>query len=163
MKAMRSGRWFPFMPLLLIAGGLLVLSAPAGAASGPILSIRYFGGVEGELHLSKVGLMYGQYPDTDINENGKSCGGLYQHGFLGARFFFKGPRDSWYLGLLQHTRTLLNNGTCSSQALADHEGSGLGLTAGYHWLWGSGLNLDLGIRPGFIGASIIGLAIGISF
>jgi len=163
MRNNRRVQWRRRIPVFLITGGLLLLPLFAWGASGPTFSIRYFGGVEGELHLSKVGLMYGQYPDTAIIDNGVDCGGTYHHAFFGARFFFKGPKDSWYLGLLNSARTVLNTGSCSTKAQDKYNNGGLSLMAGYHWLWGSGFNVDLGVRPGFIGASILGLAIGITF
>ena len=159
MSMSQTGRWF----FLLLGAVVLMLPSASHAAGGPTFSIRYFGGVEGELHLSKVGLMYGQYGDSSIKDNGVDCGGTYHHAFVAGRFFFKGPKDSWYLGLINHSRTILTTGTCTAKAQEKYQGSGLGLMGGYHWLWGSGFNVDLGVRPGFLGASILGLAIGISF
>jgi hypothetical protein len=72
--------------------------------------------------------------------------------FFGGRCCFHGPQDSWYVRGLAFTESQASSNPCN----IDTPRNGAVPIVGDYWLWDSGFNLDLGLRPGL-------LALGFSF
>jgi len=137
------------MTLLLVALSAMISSA-ALAAKEPILSLRFNSmGPEAEIHISNVGIGVSYMP---INQTEGACTATGSKVFEFARYFIKGAQDSWYLGVAAYQVKVTISANCTVTTATD---GGLPMI-GYHWLWDSGFNVDLGLRPGF-------LALGFSF
>lgn len=113
------------------------------------------GGAEAEINISHVGLgatvMPGFHTTQGTSGGVVVCSAKFDRTFLFGRYFFRGPQDSWYLGGYSYEENLTSASNCGDSAL-----SGASLMLGYQWMWESGFNIDLGLRPGL-------LALGISF
>ncbi|MDH5751259.1 MAG: hypothetical protein OEZ59_02420 [Deltaproteobacteria bacterium] len=135
---------------MLLVAVLPIIStlSPSAQARGDTFSLRYAGGPEVELHLGKVGLMYTYHAGRAYREDKKgatpACEAQYDTSHISARFFFSGPKDSWYLGATTRSHRLASDQPCAKEP----EG-GISPMLGYHWLWSSGFNFDLGFRPNF--------------
>ena len=147
--------------LLLVAGLLIQCTSQVLLAREAVFSARVLAnaGVEVEGHFGPVGVLVSFVPEFHIDSlrtfGGKTCEEKYDRTFYGGRFFIDGVQDSWYFGAALYTEERTTDGSCLSKALSDAE-SGAFPLVGFHWLWESGFNLDLGLRPGI-------LALGFSF
>jgi len=153
------------LPALLILTGIIFslvgLSSPAKAE--PIAAVRMnLSGYEAEFFLSSIGLMYTYFPIAYSEEIGTPSGSTWKkctwdRTFLTARHFFEGPgSDGWYLGGGIYTGKLVEEvGDCTTLSSfsfteVSQLESGNVLMAGYMWNWDSGIQLDLGFRPGIV-------------
>jgi hypothetical protein len=127
----------------------------AGAALGagdPTVSVRanLGPGVDAELHLDKLGLGVAYFPVGAIYDYG-FCTDEFSRTFLTGRYFMDWPQNSLYFGVAFYSESAASLGCGVEEA-----NSGILPLIGYHWLLDSGVNLDLGLRPGIF-------AIGFSF
>ena len=135
----------------MVTVGIAVTAPGLGWAKEPILSLRYTGGPEVELHMGSVGVLGGIIPGAfkahDSFGGVTICEASYDQTYIGGRFFFKGVQDSWYLGAFHAVNELTSPQHCTLKPPETMTWPMIG----YHWMWDAGFNIDLGIRPGFLG------------
>lgn len=143
--------------LLAVLALALLWASPARAEKQPVVSLRYAGGPEVEVHIDKVGIMATFIPKRVTEQVSVGsvvvCEATYDTTYYALRYFIKGPQDSWYLGAAAYKNKLASGTPCGVTDLPE---SGALPMVGYQWLWDSGFNIDLGLRPGI-------LALGFSF
>lgn len=138
---------------------VLVSVAPLPAlGQGADYSLRYAfnNGIDFEIHFGDNGLLFTYVPDQSTQKGtagGASCTASYDRTYVGFRHFFGGLQDNFYLGASYFSNNLSTDASCTTK---NDPANGFSLLLGYHWLWGSGFNIDLGFRPGT-------LALGFSF
>ena len=145
----RSGRWQK-TALALVAGiilGVLVLGSGAAQAR-QYGALRINGdGVEGEVFLDPLGFMIARSYDV-ATEKRPGCTGTFDRIWFGMRYFWKGVGDTFFVGLTRSDDLIVSADNCNREVFRDKSRTGFGPLLGYHWLWKSGLSLELGFRPG---------------
>ncbi|MDH5751260.1 MAG: hypothetical protein OEZ59_02425 [Deltaproteobacteria bacterium] len=135
---------------------MTALPLSATPAEAPRLSARVFPtGGEIEAQIGAVGLMYSLFPKRIRMEDPiyGVCDAEWDTHYISGRYFFEPASDGWYLGLASVQNKMVSGNDACIYDVQESQGTFL---AGYRWLWDSGFNVDIGIRPGF-------LAIGFSF
>ena len=142
----------------LVTVALLMHVNSARAEKEPIVTARILAdqGGEVEVHLGpKIGIGVSFVPGfhtVDVTANGSTvCSAKFDRTFFFGRYAFQGPKDGWYVGGAAYQEKLASASDCGDSAM-----SGVLPMVGYQWNWDSGVNVDLGIRPGL-------LAIGFGF
>jgi hypothetical protein len=152
---LKPRRWMDLASVCLLGISLLVCGTVARAEErDPILSARVLanGGGEVEVHVGpKFGIGVSYVPGfhtVDVTSNGSTvCKAKFDRTFFFGRYSFKGPKDSWYVGGAAYQEKLASSSDCGESAM-----SGAIPMVGYQWVWDSGFNLDLGLRPGILAA-----------
>lgn len=145
---------------LLLTGALLFFLLMGGASNAAAQGATFnvglsFFGPEIELYVSDIGLLAAFSSANKVGGKG-GCELMVNRTIMGARYFFQGVGDSWYLGAARSQSTVVDSTNCTATEVQKEDKAGFDLLGGYHWAWGNGFNVDLGFRPGT-------LAIGFAF
>lgn len=111
-----------------LLAALLLLSIASPAAAAPTFAVRTDLGIsslEGELFLGRFGLL----ALVQTGYESSLCTGTFSRALYGARWFFKRPQSSWYLGILS-TRPPPPPPTCAPSAPRWTARTGLAATTG---------------------------------
>lgn len=128
-----------------LLAALLLLSIASPAAAAPTFAVRTDLGIsslEGELFLGRFGLL----ALVQTGYESSLCTGTFSRALYGARWFFKRPQSSWYLGILSHTATTTAANVCTVGSSLD----GTDWFGGYHWLLARNFSIDIGFRPNIL-------------
>ena len=143
---------FALAPAVLGVFLLTLLPLPqAFAAESPTLSLRAIspGAYEVEFYAGQWGLMYTHGVAQSVEgKDTPACQGVLRTHLVTARRFFTAGASGAFLGITGWRNRVWDRGGCALEEYRDSLTAGVFPALGYQWRWASGLEFEVGVRPG---------------